>query len=151
LGVWSGEIADEDIYFKIKYERITGSDVDYNQVKKLKKILEYCKEKNIVVYGFFPPFAPSVLKKMKSENYDFSFIKKSLKEINKLFKENNYEFKDFTNYILFDDSFYLDGSHANRNIYFQILKDLKIQTNSYFDNDFQIKREELESLKSFFK
>lgn len=151
LDIWTGEIMDKDIYFKNKYERIIGSEVDYNQLKKLKKILEYCEKKNILVYGFFPPFAPSILKKMKSENYDFSFIEKSVKEINRLFINHNYEFKDFTNYNLFDDSFYLDGSHANRNIYYQILKDLKILTNSNFDNDFQINREELESLKNYFK
>ena len=151
LDIWTGEIMDKDIYFKNKYERIIGSEVDYNQLKKLKKILEYCGKKNILVYGFFPPFAPSILKKMKSENYDFSFIEKSVKEINRLFINHNYEFKDFTNYNLFDDSFYLDGSHANRNIYYQILKDLKILTNSNFDNDFQINREELESLKNYFK
>ena len=151
MGIWSGEIADKDFYFNNKYERIIGSEVDYNQLKLLQKILEYCKEKNISVFGFSPPFAPSVIKKMKSEKYDYTFIEKSETEIKKLFIKYNFEFKDFTDYHLFDNSFYLDGSHANRNIYYQILKDLTIPTNPDFDNDFNINRKELKLLKNYFK
>ena len=141
----------KDQNFKNNYNRIIGSEIDYNQFELLQNILEYCKNKNIIVFGFTPPFAPSVIKKIKLNNYDYTFIDKSIIEINKLFIKYNFYYKDFTDYDLFDDSFYLDGSHSNRNVYYQILKDLKIPTNPYFDNDFNINKEELKSIKNYFK
>tara|TARA_B100001175_G_scaffold315374_1_gene326784 strand:+ start:450 stop:1484 length:1035 start_codon:yes stop_codon:yes gene_type:complete len=141
----------KDDNFEKNYNRILGSEIDHNQFEILKDILEYCKNENIMVFGFSPPFAPSVINKMKLKNYDYTFIDKSISEIKKLFIKYNFHFKDFTDFNLFDDSFYLDGSHSNRNVYYQILKELKIPTNFSFDNDFDINEEELKSLKNYFK
>ncbi len=141
----------DDINFNKYYKRIMGSEIDQNQLKILKKILRYCKKKKIILFGFFPPFAPSVFKKMKSDKYNYTFIEKSKIEIEHLFSEYNYQFKDFTEYDYFDDSFFLDGSHCNRNVYYQIIKDLKIPANPYFDNFFNASKFEIELVNKNFK
>ena len=133
---------NKNLNFKNDYKRIMGSEIDLNQLKILPKILEYCKKIKVVffVFGFSPPFAPSVIQLMKENNYDFSYINNSIIEITNLFDEFKFKYMDFTEYHLFDDSFYLDGSHCNRNVYFQILKDLKIPVNLDFDNSFNVSK-----------
>lgn len=150
-GIWPGKIAHKDNDFYTKYYRIIGSEVDYKQIEKIKKILVLAKERKISIFGFFPPFSPSVIKKLDSENLDFSFIYKSSKELKNMFSDFGFVFKDFTNFKFFDDTFYLDGSHPNRNVYFRILKELGIQTNHNFKNNFQIEINELNLLKKYFK
>ena len=88
---------------------------------------------------------------MKSDKYNYTFIEKSKIEIEHLFSEYNYQSKDFTEYDSFDDSFFLDGSHCNRNVYYQIIKDLKIPANPYFDNFFNASKFEIELVNKNFK
>jgi hypothetical protein len=149
----------EDFNFEDTFNRIKngnrrfeyGSDIDLYQIKVLKRILDFCKKKNIQVFAFSPPFSPSVTKKIKSKKYDYSYMDKSIAETKKLFKEFNFIYKDFTFYDLFDDSYYLDGFHCNRNVYYQILKDLGVPTDSNFDNQFEVSEKELNLLKDYFK
>ncbi|MFL2601047.1 MAG: hypothetical protein ACJ0PU_02815 [Flavobacteriaceae bacterium] len=141
---------NKNFNFKDDYKRIMGSEIDLNQLKFLTKILEYCKNKSIFVFGFSPPFAPSVMQLMKENKYDFTYINNSTILIRKLFDEFKFKYMDFTEYLLFDDSFYIDGSHCNRNVYFQILKDLEIPVSLNFDNSFNISKKELKLIKSYF-
>ena len=87
---------------------------------------------------------------MKENKYDFTYINNSTILIRKLFDEFKFKYMDFTEYPLFDDSFYIDGSHCNRNVYFQILKDLEIPVSLNFDNSFNISKKELKLIKSYF-
>ena len=127
-----------------------GSKVDLNQIEILEELLVYSKENEIILIGFFPPFAPSVNKMMNNPKYDYSYIKESSKLIAHLFDEYGFKFKDFTNMNFYDDSFYLDGFHCNRNIYYNILKELKIPVNKNFDNTFNISIEEANFLNEYF-
>lgn len=151
------KVDQEDYLFKDTFKRIEngdrkfehGSKPDSIQLIYLEKILKLCKEKHIQVYGFFPPFAPSIIDKMKTYNY--TYITKSTKQISKLFDKYEYHFQDFTAYNSFTDSFYLDGSHCNRNVYYQILKDLNIPININFDNEYEIAAEDKRLMINYFK
>jgi hypothetical protein len=127
-----------------------GSEVDLNQINIIESILKYCKMNKIIVFGFSPPFAPSIVKKMNSSKYDYSYIDKSTKIIEQLFLKHRFYYKNFTNYNFYNDSFYLDGFHPNRNIYYKILKDLNIPVNTNFDNTKNINQNELKLLTKYF-
>ena len=85
------------------------------------------------------------------KKYDYSYLDKSSNEISELFSKYNYLFKDFTGFDLFDDLYYLDGFHCNRNVYYYILGELGLIVDNEFDNEFEIKSNDFFSLKNYFK
>ena len=89
----------------------------------------FLKQKGVVVYGFFPPFAPSISKIMMSSKYDYSYIDKSSKELENVFNNFNFYFQDFSYSNKFSDINFLDGVHCDENINYEILKALKIPVN----------------------
>ena len=127
-----------------------GSKVDLKQIEILEELLVYSKKNEIILIGFFPPFAPSVNKMMNHPKYDYSYIKESSKLITDLFDKYGFKFKNFTNIDFYDDSFYLDGFHCNRNVYYYILKGLEIPLNSNFKNEFEISKKEKSYLDEYF-
>ena len=127
-----------------------GSKVALKQIEILEELLVYSKKNEIIIIGFFPPFAPSVNKMMNHPKYNYSYIKESSKLITDLFDEYGFKFKDFTNIDFYDDSFYLDGFHCNRNVYYYILKSLEIPVNPNFKNEFEISKKENYYLKNYF-
>ena len=87
---------------------------------------------------------------MSSPEYNYDYINESSKLLELLFDEYGFKFHDLSNIELFDDSFYLDGFHSNRNIYFHILNYLGIPLNSDFKNEFEISKEEMSNMKKYF-
>lgn len=148
----------EDYNFVDTYSRIQdgnrrfqyGSKVDLEQIKVLEELLFYAQNNGIILFGFFPPFAPSVNDKMNNPNYNYSYVEKSSTLIINLFDKYRFKFKDFTKIDLFDDSFYLDGFHCNRNAYYYIVKELGISLNSNFKNEFEISNPEKVALINYF-
>ena len=148
-----------DYNFKNTFDRIEkgdrrfeyGEEIDFEQLILIKNLLEYCQNKDLVVYGIFPPFAPSVIQKMQSNKYDYSYIKKASNKLKQLFNKFNYTFLDLTSYDRFEDHYYLDGFHCNRNVYFQLLKELKIPIDQTFDNHFNVNKTELLVTKKYIK
>ena len=148
----------EDYNFINTYDQIQngnsrfeyGSKIDLKQIEILEELLVYSKKNEIKLIGYFPPFAPSINKMMNNPKYDYSYIKESSKLIIQLFDEYGFKFKDFTNIDYYDDSFYLDGFHCNRNIYYYILRELKIPVNKNFDNTFNLSKEDASFLNQYF-
>jgi hypothetical protein len=127
-----------------------GSEIDFKQLKKVEDILLFCKKREIVVIGFFPPFALSIYNMMNSSKYDYGYLDKSSIEISNLFNKHNYLFKDFTKLDAFEDKYYLDGFHCNRNVYYFILGELGLNVNKSFINDFEVESNEFFYLKNYF-
>ncbi|MEK9782536.1 MAG: hypothetical protein VW266_06290, partial [Flavobacteriales bacterium] len=92
----------------------------------------------------------SVVKFMKNGCYDYGYMNLTSEKLSVLFYEYGYIFEDLTMFDEFDDEFYLDGSHCNRNVYYGILKKLGVPVNKSFDNDFDINKRELERMKKYF-
>jgi len=140
-----GQVLGYDMSDPIKLSKI-----DLKQIEILEELLVYSKKNEIKLIGYFPPFAPSVNKMMNNPKYDYSYIKESSNLILQLFDEYGFKFKDFTNIDYYDDSFYLDGFHCNRNIYYYILRELKIPVNKNFDNTFNLSKEDASFLNQYF-
>ena len=148
----------EDYLFKDTYSRIQdgnrrfeyGYKVDLKQIKTLEELLIYSQKNKITLVGFFPPFAPSVNDKMSNPKYDYSYINKSSKLITHLFDKYGFKFNDLTKIDLYEDSFYLDGFHCNRNVYYYILKVLGISVNPNFKNEFKISEHDKINLNNYF-
>lgn len=127
-----------------------GSKVDLKQIEILEELLVYSKKNEITLIAFFPPFAPSVNEMMNNPKYDYNYIKESSILITHLFDKYGFKFKDLTKIDLYDDSFYLDGFHCNRNVYYYILQVLGISVNSDFKNEFEISNQEKITLNNYF-
>ena len=148
----------EDYLFTNTYSRIQegnrrfeyGSKVDLEQIKTLEELLIYLQKNKITLVGFFPPFAPSVNNKMSNPSYEYSYINESSKLITHLFDKYGFKFDDLTKIDLYEDSFYLDGFHCNRNVYYYILKVLGISINPNFKNEFEISEHDKINLNNYF-
>lgn len=127
-----------------------GSKVDLKQIKVLQELLVYAQNNEITLMGFFPPFAPSVNSMMNNPKYNYSYIDNSSKLITTLFDNYGFTFKDLTKIDLYDDSFYLDGFHCNRNVYYYIIQTLGVSVNSDFENEFKISNQEKITLNNYF-
>lgn len=148
----------EDYLFTDTYSRIQegnrrfeyGSKVDLKQIKTLEELLIYLQKNKITLVGFFPPFAPSVNNKMNNTRYEYSYINESSKLVTQLFHKYGFKFSDLTKIDLYEDSFYLDGFHCNRNVYYYILKVLGISINPNFKNEFEISEHDKINLNNYF-
>lgn len=148
----------EDYNFINTYSRIRdgnrrfeyGSKVDLKQIKVLEELLVYAQKNEITLIGFFPPFAPSVNNMMNNPKYNYSYINNSSKLIKPLFNNYGFAFKDLTKIDLYDNSFYLDGFHCNRNVYYYIIQILGMSVNSNFKNEFEISNQEKITLNNYF-
>lgn len=108
-----------------------GEHVDEETCAYLIAFLEYCKENEIEVIGFAPPFAPSVYDKMLvSGNYGY------LNEMNcrceELFEEYGYSYFDYTDVsrLGISNSYFIDGFHGSEVAYAYMVDDMMIQGSS---------------------
>jgi hypothetical protein len=112
-----------DYQFKDTFYRIEngnnrfeyGNDVSEAVLKELDKILSYCKQKQIYVIGFLPPFAPSVINKMKAKGSKYDYIWQINSRLTPMFERYSYGFFDFTDMTNFGskDSEFIDGFHGS--------------------------------------
>lgn len=148
----------EDYLFTDTYSRIQegsrgfeyGSEVDLKQIKILENLLVMAQKNKITLIGFFPPFAPSVNDKMNNSKYDYKYIYESSKLIKHTFDRYGFKFNDLTKIDLYDDTFYLDGFHCNRNVYYYILQIIGVSTNLKFKNEYEISTKDKIALDTYF-
>ena len=102
-----------------------GEHIDKDTIKQLDGLLSYCKENNIQVIGFLPPFAPSIFVLMeKSGNYQYIYeIAPACQE---MFGKYGYEFYDYLdgNKLHVTDEYFIDGFHGGDVVYARILIDM---------------------------
>jgi len=77
----------------------------------------------------------------------YDYLKKSKILLHKLFKENEFNFYDYTRIDEFDDNYYIDGLHGNQNIYYSILDNLSLRSkdidiNKNFENGYYLNNSE---------
>lgn len=121
-----------------------GSQIDTETLIMLEELLKYCKDNNISVIGFVPPFAPSIYKTMRdSGNYDyFNGIAPACEE---LFKKYNFEFFDYADGAVLNvsDDYFIDGFHGSEVVYGYITKDM---TNKHSRLEKYVNKKRLELL-----
>lgn len=93
--------------------------------EQLENFLAYCKNNDIIVIGFTPPYAPSVYDKMmQSGNYGYLAEITPMCEM--IFKSFDYEYYDYMDSTLLglDDTYFVDGFHGNDVVYANIIDDI---------------------------
>lgn len=123
----------EDYLLADTFSRIDGGyggfewaeHIDDETFEYLEVFLKYCKDNDIEVIGFAPPFAPSVYNKMiESGNYGYLTEIDPLCE--QLFAKYSYEYYSYVcgDVLGTDDSYYIDGFHGSEVVYANIIKDM---------------------------
>lgn len=120
----------DDYQFVDTYKRIDlginrfewGSDIDMDTMEQLDGLLSYCKERNISVVAFLPPFAPSVCKYIEKSGR-YGYIKEIEPVCKVLFKKYGYEFFNYydVSSLGINDNYFVDGFHGSEIVYAHIL------------------------------
>jgi hypothetical protein len=137
------ELIGLDFNFNDTKKRISNglSPFEWSSIvydKTLQDIKELVKENNIrgnkVVY-FFPPFAPSIQKELKSPHY--RYITAAAERVRDICQKNGVGFYDFTN-IESTDGMFIDGFHGGAKLYYHLLVNMGIDVNHVlFKNNFE--------------
>jgi len=87
-----------------------GAHVDSSALAHLEAIVNLCKEKEVKLIFFFPPFAPSIWKAMQDHSQDYAYIRK----ISSILQANGIEIHNFHDIRPLNgvDSEFLDGFHG---------------------------------------
>jgi len=122
-----------DFEFNDTYSRIKngnrrfqyGEKVNQIAVDKLNQLLSFCKDNNINVIGFIPPFANSVYEKMNKSN-NYNYLNDLSKKLTPIFNEYGFEFYNYPSvkYCNSTDNENIDGFHGGEVVYCNILIDM---------------------------
>lgn len=127
------ELIGEDYLFKNTKDRIKNGNrrfeygffCDPKALNDFQDLVQYNKKMGNTVYYFFPPFAPSVQRELSNPNYHY--IQDAIKKVSKISENHNVKFFDFT-YFPSADSEYIDGFHGGSHLYYELLKNMGLQT-----------------------
>jgi hypothetical protein len=129
-----------------------GNFTDKKAFRQLDHLLKYCRDNNIFVVAFLPPFAEKVYKKMgTSKNY--LYLNEILPLSKKLFNKYGFEIYDFSSIstVNSSDSETIDGFHGSEKTYLKLLiKILETNSRLNFVANIQKLNFDLESCKNNF-
>jgi hypothetical protein len=103
-----------------------------DSIKLVEKILSLCKERNIMVVAFLPPFTPSIYNRLM-ENGHYTYMTQVYPALLPLFQEYGYELYDFTASDMVDDSMTFDGWHPDERGAYNILLSIKERNSALAD------------------
>jgi hypothetical protein len=95
-------------------------------VKQVEEVLRLCREKDIMVTAFLPPFAPSLYRLM-AESGHYDYMTKIYPALLPLFQRYGFELYDFTGSSVIDDAMSYDGYHPDDRGSHRILLSIKAQ------------------------
>jgi hypothetical protein len=102
-------------------------DLYDESIKQVDKILRLCKDNNIRVVAFMPPFAPTIYK-LLMENGHYEYMAKIYPTLLPIFEQYGFELYDFTDASGFtDDSMSYDGYHPDDRAAYNMLLSMKEQ------------------------
>lgn len=102
-----------------------GDSVDSDALAQLEDFLKYCKDNNINVIAFFPPFAPTIYNDM-IESGKYTYINYASEECEELFSQYDCEFYDYTDIsgLGVTDEYFIDGFHGSEVAYGYMVIDM---------------------------
>jgi hypothetical protein len=114
-----------------------GKICDQTALDNFEELVKYnIDQGNIVIY-FFPPFAPTIQNLLKGNRY--SYILDASNKIAQIAKKHKVTFFDYT-FLKSIDEMYIDGFHGGAEIYYNIAKDMGLNTKECtFINYFETK------------
>ena len=108
--------------------RFQGCDTpDATALEQLDGFLSFCRENNIHVVGFLPPFPPAVITRMEAAG-KYGYLDTLYSEIAARFEAAGGEFFDFTSMPDTQDVEYIDGFHGGDRVYGYIIRSLSEQS-----------------------
>lgn len=99
-----------------------GREISEDVLVKLEELLQFCRENQIYVIGFIPPFANKVSEKI-TETGKYKYVKSIHPNAKKYFKKYGFELWDLQNLAKYnsDDNETLDGFHGGELTYLKML------------------------------
>ncbi len=139
----------EDAGFRETFNRIEKGERRFEYadslseegIQKLETFFAFCKQNNIQVVGFFPPYAPSVWNRMTSMNNgkNYAYIKLLMPTVNPLFMKYGFPLFDFSDVSSWSkDSEFIDGFHGGEKLYAKMMLHMASSTpllDSVFDRN----------------
>ncbi len=128
-------ITNEHIWFK------SSPTFDATALAEVEKLLAFCQQENMMLLGFFPPYAPTIYAEMLVSG-KYTYIDDISQTLTDLFKDNGFHFFDFSagNLANIGDEHYIDGFHGSERVYLHLyLAMLAAQSEilgQYSDNDY---------------
>lgn len=120
----------EDYQFKYTFEKIDkgiirfqhGEEVNPEALKEFDRILQVCKDRNIHVIPFLPPYAHAVLEKMYARKKDYQYLIDLPAKVDSVASKYNVKVYDFTDLAVLGatDSETVDGLHGSEKAYLRI-------------------------------
>ena len=141
------EIA-KDYHFKDTFERIEkgikrfeySAAVNQKAIVSLDSFLSHCAARGIKVYGFLPPYANSVISKMRAMSDNYRYIENLYNAVRPSFDKYAFKVFDFTDMSqagIMDKNF-IDGFHGSDKVYLKMMMNMCGQDtslNAYFDKE----------------
>lgn len=103
-----------------------AQEVDVSVMDYIIEVLDFCKDNDVQLIAFIPPYAPSVVDKMKASGDYYAYLEKIAPMCAPVFAEYGFEFYDYTDirHTGADDSYFTDGFHASGVGYGLMLEDM---------------------------
>lgn len=100
-----------------------GQYVNEKALLELDEILRFCKDNQIKVIAFLPPYSDTVFNKMNESENKYGYLKKIYNEVKPFFQNYNFEVYDFSSvsYCKSSDKETIDGFHGGELTYQKIL------------------------------
>lgn len=98
------------------------TSVNTNALDELELFVKKCKELNIQLLGFMPPYAPMIYKKMENQKEAYVHVFKLDGSIKAIFENEGYSFLNYTDplSVNLSDKEFVDGVHASEKGYLKI-------------------------------
>ncbi len=92
-----------------------GEHADPDAILYLEEFLQYCKENDIYVICFAPPYAPTVNGAIKEKEDAYGYHYETLEVLPGIFDDYGFEFFDYTDvsFLGCTDDYFLDGFHGS--------------------------------------
>jgi len=99
-----------------------GNSINPKALVEVDALLNYCKQHQIQVIAFLPPFAEAVYDKMMATN-KYGYLKQIYPALKPIFNKYHYEVYDFSRVSLVnaDDHETIDGFHGGEGVYQKIM------------------------------
>ena len=103
----------------------SGEIIDEQALLNLQTLLDYCKNNEIHVIAFFPPFAPTAYDSMISMG-KHSYIQQAATLLPNIFDAYGFEFYDYTDVTPLGctDNYFIDGFHGSDTAYLRMFIDM---------------------------
>lgn len=138
---------------KNKGERFEmGKEINKKAVEELKNFLVKCKERNIEVIGFLPPYSDNVLDEMKKESGNYAYVFDLYDELKDVFSEKEYNLFDFTSLKTFNgkQNEIIDGFHGSEVAYLRLFIEINKKNKKIreFSKEEELLKNDLKNRKS---